>query len=119
MPLIKGKSPKAFEHNIKAEMKAGKPQPQALAIAYSVKRKAPKKKASGGTVESGSKDMNYADGGSVSASNEKRPMPDNRYNDSKMASQNSSRKDNAQSGWTDKPTERQAVSNNGRIVKPI
>lgn len=64
MPLIKGKSQKAFEHNIKTEMEHGKPQNQALAIAYATKRKA-KKKASGGTVESGSPDMNMADGGHV------------------------------------------------------
>ena len=38
MPLQKGKSEKAFKHNIKAEIKAGKPQKQAVAIAYSVKR---------------------------------------------------------------------------------
>ena len=38
MPLEKGKSEKAFKHNIKAEIKAGKPQKQAVAIAYSVKR---------------------------------------------------------------------------------
>jgi len=43
MPLIKSKSNKAFQHNVKAEMKAGKPKKQALAIAYSVKRKAKKK----------------------------------------------------------------------------
>jgi hypothetical protein len=63
VPLMKRKSKKAFEHNIKAEMAAGKPQNQSLAIAYSVKRRA--KKASGGTVESGSRDMNMADGGKV------------------------------------------------------
>jgi hypothetical protein len=40
MPLKKSKSKKAFSSNIKAEMKAGKPQKQAVAIAYSVKRKA-------------------------------------------------------------------------------
>jgi hypothetical protein len=48
MPLKHSKSKKAFESNIKAEMHAGKPQPQALAIAYSVKRRA--KKAKGGGV---------------------------------------------------------------------
>jgi hypothetical protein len=47
MPLIKGKSPQAFQHNVKAEMHAGKPQNQSLAIAYSMKRKA-KKMADGG-----------------------------------------------------------------------
>ena len=39
MPLNKGKSKKAFVNNIKTEIKAGKPQKQAVAIAYSVKRK--------------------------------------------------------------------------------
>jgi hypothetical protein len=46
MPLTKSKSQKAFSHNVKAEMAAGKPQKQAVAIAYSVKRAA--KKADGG-----------------------------------------------------------------------
>ena len=40
MPLIKSKSNKAFKHNVKSEIKAGKSKKQALAIAYSVKRKA-------------------------------------------------------------------------------
>lgn len=40
MPLIKSKSKKAFEHNVKAELNAGKPKKQAVAIAYSVQRKA-------------------------------------------------------------------------------
>jgi hypothetical protein len=40
MPLKKSTSAKAFKSNIKAEMKAGKPQRQAVAIAYSVKREA-------------------------------------------------------------------------------
>jgi hypothetical protein len=39
MPLKKSKSKKAFKENIKAEIKAGKPIKQAVAIAYSVKRK--------------------------------------------------------------------------------
>lgn len=43
MPLKKSSSKKAFKENIKAEIKAGKPQKQAVAIAYSVKRKARKK----------------------------------------------------------------------------
>ena len=40
MPLKKSKSAKAFKENIRAEVKAGKPVKQAVAIAYSVKRKA-------------------------------------------------------------------------------
>lgn len=45
MPLMKGKSKGAFEHNIRAEIAAGKPPKQAVAIAYSVKgeRKDPKR----------------------------------------------------------------------------
>jgi hypothetical protein len=40
MPLVKSKSPEAFRANVKAEMKAGKPVKQAVAIAYSVKNAA-------------------------------------------------------------------------------
>lgn len=46
MPLIKSKSEKAFKSNLKAELAAGKPQKQAVAIAYDVQRRA--KKADGG-----------------------------------------------------------------------
>jgi len=48
MPLIKSKSDKAFKSNIKAEIASGKPQKQAVAIAYSTKRMA--KKATGGST---------------------------------------------------------------------
>lgn len=58
MPLIKSKSQKAFGENIKSEMHAGKPQDQALAIAYAVKRHA-QKKACGGMIKK------MADGGMV------------------------------------------------------
>jgi hypothetical protein len=40
MPLKKSKSDKAFKENVKAEVGAGKPVKQAVAIAYSVRRKA-------------------------------------------------------------------------------
>ncbi len=43
MPLVKSTSKAAFRKNIKAEIAAGKPQKQAVAIAYSVKREAAKK----------------------------------------------------------------------------
>ena len=43
MPLVKSPSKEAFRKNVKAEIKAGKPQKQAGAIAYSVKREAAKK----------------------------------------------------------------------------
>jgi len=105
MPLMKSKSKKAFEHNVEAEMHAGKPKDQSLAIAYSVKRKASKKK--------------YAQGGPVSAKEEKRPMPEQKANDSKMVSQNDHKRDNGQDNWLDQPTKAQAQMNNGRAVKPI
>jgi len=44
MPLLKLKSKDAFKKNISTEVKAGKPVKQAVAIAYSVKRNAKKKK---------------------------------------------------------------------------
>lgn len=44
MPLIKSTSKKAFEKNVAKEVKAGKPVKQAVAIAYSVKKDAGKKK---------------------------------------------------------------------------
>lgn len=50
MPLIKSKSDKAFKKNIKAEIAAGKPPKQAVAIAYSVKRRAEQGKKDGGQV---------------------------------------------------------------------
>jgi hypothetical protein len=43
MPLSKSAGKEAFRKNIKAEVKAGKPVKQAVAIAYSVKREAAKK----------------------------------------------------------------------------
>ena len=43
MPLIKSKSKEAFSKNVAAEVKAGKPVKQAVAIAYSTKRSVGKK----------------------------------------------------------------------------
>ena len=43
MPLIASMTPKALKANIKAEIAAGKPPKQAMAIGYSVQREAEKK----------------------------------------------------------------------------
>jgi hypothetical protein len=43
MPLSKSPSKKAFQKNVAAEVKAGRPVKQAVAIAYSTKREAAKK----------------------------------------------------------------------------
>lgn len=44
MPLKKSSSKQAFKSNVRAEIAANKPPKQAVAIAYSVKRKAQGKK---------------------------------------------------------------------------
>jgi len=47
MPLVKGakaRTKKGFSENVKREMKAGKPQKQAVAIAYSESRSTKRKK---------------------------------------------------------------------------
>lgn len=40
MPLVKSAGKKAFSKNVEREMADGKPQKQAVAIAYSVQRRA-------------------------------------------------------------------------------
>lgn len=47
MPLDKSGSKKSVGKNVKAEMKAGKPQKQAVAIALDVQRRAKKGKGKG------------------------------------------------------------------------
>lgn len=56
MPLVKGSSKKVISKNIKTEMKAGRPQKQAVAIAMSKagksKAKAKTRSTSNGTMRS-------------------------------------------------------------------
>jgi hypothetical protein len=67
MPLIHSKRPAAFKKNIETEMRAGKPQKQAVAIAYSEKRDAERHKYSGGgyCYACGGAICKYAEGGGV------------------------------------------------------
>jgi hypothetical protein len=58
MPLSHSKSKNAFSKNVAAEMNAGKPQKQSVAIAYSEQRKA-SHKAHGGDIEA----CGYCNGG--------------------------------------------------------
>lgn len=78
MPLVHGKSKKAFKENVSTEMDAGKPKAQSLAIAYAMKKKA-KKMAHGGVIENlpPHKDEPlpedyYAEGGEVGEQSETR-----------------------------------------------
>ena len=75
MPLIHSKTPKAFKENIRTEIHAGKPQKQAVAIAYSVKREAEHKHAGGGRIcmACGGKACSYAEGGEVKGVHESVP----------------------------------------------
>lgn len=68
MPLIHSKTPAAFKKNIATEVEHGKPEKQAVAIAYSERRQAEHKKhlAMGGSVDGCSMcEGGYADGGEV------------------------------------------------------
>jgi hypothetical protein len=88
-PLFKGKSKKAFSKNVETEMDEGKPQKQSLAIAFSMQKRKPKKK--------------MAKGGEITADTEKRPDPDQTFNDSKETARKGD-KHNA-SGWLDNKKE--------------
>lgn len=96
MPLMPGKSKKVFSKNVETEMESGKPKNQALAIAYSVKRKPKKKMAEGGMAKN------------ESASSESRPMPEERDKDSQMMSRNSDNKSPKNDEWTSNITISQA-----------
>lgn len=67
MPLQHSSSPEAFKSNLKAELSAGKPRAQALAIAYSEQRRA--KRADGGQamIDAALHVMRRASGGVASS----------------------------------------------------
>jgi hypothetical protein len=59
MPLEKSASKAAFRHNVKAEVSAGKPQKQAVAIAYSERRAAGGKDELRKAVAAGAKEAEH------------------------------------------------------------
>jgi len=59
----------------------------------------------------------YAEGGSISASNQKRPMPNDLHDDEIMERQNRGNKPSRNDSWTDKSTEAQAMANDVRGKK--
>lgn len=80
MPLVHGKSDKAFSENVSREMDAGKPQKQAVAIAYSVKREASHKKMGhGGEVDGCPDCMGMEEGGYVEGGEVQGPSDDEMY----------------------------------------
>lgn len=103
MPLQKGKSKSAFNHNVEAEMQAGKPQDQSLAIAYSVKRKAKKKMAEGGEVKS--------------ASNESRPSTEETNNDRHEVARQGAAKAITESQWDSRPDIKQSQGSGMKVTK--
>lgn len=76
-------------------MSAGKPKDQSLAISFDIQRRNKRKK--------------MAEGGSVTAKTEARPMPSERANDAKDVSQNASMKAASQDKVLDQPTVKQAM----------
>lgn len=75
MPLNKSGSKKAFSENVSTEMHAGKPQKQALAIAYSEMRRSGHKMSKGGMCEACGGACKYAGGGEVDNPNKMSPNP--------------------------------------------
>ena len=55
MPLVKSASKEAFRKNVKAEIAAGKPEKQAVAIAYSTQRAASSTQRASNTAKSAPK----------------------------------------------------------------
>lgn len=51
MPLVKSPTKQAFKTNIRREISAGKPQKQAVAIAYDVKRRSNRRSSQKSTLK--------------------------------------------------------------------
>lgn len=122
MPLMKSKSKKAMSKNIEAEMNAGKPQKQSVAIAYSIMRRAKKKKmAKGGLIHPEDEKSNMEariDEHSPIYDNRKQPDPEGYSSSRRRVSSedhNSSNVDeedeSLQQRMTEKPNDKEDRSN--------
>ena len=100
MPLIKSASKKAIGKNISAEMHAGKPQKQAIAIAMSVARRV--RKGSGfydhlthKSIQPNEESVKTTGDGFTDSSVPKKPVTDNFYRNVKYKSSYSVKEYNA------------------------
>jgi len=115
MPLIKSKSKKAIAHNIKAEMDAGKPQKQSIAIALSVKAK-PKKMAKGGGVHAPSDKEGKSEAGlNIDRANK---LPSGGEKMGKMYEAKKAHKDNLKDLKSMAPPNIKGLAEGGEVKKP-
>lgn len=106
MPLIQSKSKKALKENIATEMEAHpEKKSQDLAIAYSIQRRNKKKK--------------MAQGGEISAADEKRPMPEDEHADKAMAARNSGAEAPKKASWIDDTWSSQASESKSKASSDI
>ncbi len=104
MPLIHSKKPSAFSKNVSSEMHAGKPQKQALAIAYSVKRHA-EHKADGGMCGACGGPCKMAKGGKVEGVNVESTLTNHGQSEAGREAELAKRYEDSDPDWSKKHKE--------------